>query len=74
VHRDVPISILDKGNSIPQKLLDNISQPFFTTKSTGKGTGRYSCCLIILLAACGEISVETTEGEGSEFIIQLPLK
>ncbi len=47
---------------------------FFTTKPTGQGTGlglslSYD---IIIKAHGGEIKVETKEGEGAEFIIQLP--
>ena len=61
--------------NIPQKVLDKIFQPFFTTKPTGQGTGlglslSYD---IVTKAHGGELRVETREGEGSEFIIKLPL-
>ena len=51
-----------------------IFQLFFTTKPTGEGTGLgLSLSYDIIKAHGGEIKVETKEGEGSEFIIQLPL-
>jgi signal transduction histidine kinase len=68
------IKIKDNGNGILQKVVDKIFQPFFTTKPTGQGTGLgLSLSYDILKAHGGEIKVETKEGEGSEFIIQLPI-
>jgi signal transduction histidine kinase len=70
----VLISVKDNGNGIPQKVLDKIFQPFFTTKPTGQGTGLgLSLSYDIVKAHGGELKVETKEGEGSEFIIQLPV-
>ncbi len=67
------ISVSDNGNGIPQKIVDKIFQPFFTTKPTGQGTGLgLSLSYDIIKAHGGEIKVETKEGEGTEFIIQLP--
>jgi signal transduction histidine kinase len=69
----VLISVKDNGNGIPQKVLDKIFQPFFTTKPTGQGTGLgLSLSYDIVKAHGGEIKVETEEGEGTTFIIQLP--
>ncbi len=66
------ISVKDNGVGIPQKVVDKIFQPFFTTKPTGQGTGLgLSLSYDIIKAHGGEIKVETKEGEGSEFIIQL---
>ena len=68
----VEIKVSDNGNGIPQKVLDKIFQPFFTTKPTGQGTGLgLSLAYDIVRAHGGELKVETKEGEGSEFIIQL---
>ena len=66
------ICVKDNGNGIPQKVLDKIFQPFFTTKPTGQGTGLgLSLSYDIVKAHGGELKVETKEGEGSVFIIQL---
>jgi signal transduction histidine kinase len=68
------ISVRDNGNGIPRKVLDKIFQPFFTTKPTGQGTGLgLSLSYDIVKAHGGELKVETKEGEGSEFTIQLPI-
>ena len=70
----VEIKVTDNGNGIPQKILDKIFQPFFTTKSTGQGTGLgLSLSYDIVKAHGGELKVETKEGEGSEFIILIPV-
>jgi two-component system, NtrC family, sensor kinase len=71
----IEITVGDNGNGIPQKALDKIFQPFFTTKPTGKGTGlglsmSYD---IITKGHDGEIKVETKEGEGTVFKIILPV-
>ena len=68
----IEIFVRDNGNGIPQKIVDKIFQPFFTTKPTGQGTGLgLSLSYDIVKAHGGELKVETNEGEGSEFIIQL---
>jgi signal transduction histidine kinase len=77
---EVQIKVSDNGNGIPQKVLDKIFQPFFTTKPTGQGTGLgLSLAYDIVKAHGGELSVETKEGKGlpgeqpgTEFIILLP--
>jgi two-component system, NtrC family, sensor kinase len=70
----IEIKVNDNGNGIPQKVLDKIFQPFFTTKPTGQGTGLgLSLSYDIVKAHGGELKVETKEGEGSTFIIHLPL-
>ena len=71
----VLITVSDNGNGIPQKIVDKIFQPFFTTKPTGQGTGLgLSLSYDIVKAHGGEIKVESMEREGSKFIIQLPDK
>ena len=71
---EVLLTVQDNGNGIPQKVIDKIFQPFFTTKPTGEGTGLgLSLSYDIIKAHGGEIKVETKDGEGSEFIIQLPI-
>ena len=70
----IKISVADNGKGIPQKVLDKIFQPFFTTKPTGQGTGLgLSLAYDIVKAHGGELKVETKEEEGSEFIICLPI-
>ncbi|AYL99335.1 sensor histidine kinase [Mucilaginibacter celer] len=70
----VQITVEDNGTGIPQKVLDKIYQPFFTTKPTGQGTGlglsmSYD---IITKGHGGELKVETAEGQFARFIITLP--
>jgi signal transduction histidine kinase len=73
VGRAVEIKVSDNGGGIPQKVLEKIFQPFFTTKPTGQGTGLgLSLSYDIIKAHGGELKVETKEGGGSEFIIRLP--
>ena len=67
------IIVKDNGNGIPQKILDKIFQPFFTTKPTGQGTGLgLSMSYDIIKAHGGEVKVDTKEGEFTEFTIQIP--
>ncbi len=69
----IEISISDNGPGIPDAIKDKIFQPFFTTKPTGQGTGLgLSLSYDIVKAHEGEISVQSAEGEGSEFKIYIP--
>jgi len=73
LNNNIEISIKDNGNGIPQKILDKIFQPFFTTKPTGLGTGLgLSLAYDIGKAHGGEVEVDSKDGEGSEFRIYLP--
>jgi signal transduction histidine kinase len=70
----IELTVSDNGNGIPEKIKDKIFNPFFTTKPTGQGTGLgLSLSYDIIKAHGGEIKVETKEGEGSTFIIKLPV-
>jgi two-component system, NtrC family, sensor kinase len=74
VDSKVLISVKDNGNGIPKDIVDKVFQPFFTTKPTGQGTGLgLSLAYDIIKAHGGQIKVETKQGEGSEFMIQLPI-
>jgi signal transduction histidine kinase len=74
INNKVEVSVKDNGSGIPQKVLDKIFQPFFTTKPTGQGTGLgLSLSYDIVKAHGGELRVETKEGEFSEFKIILKL-
>ncbi|MDQ6763752.1 MAG: ATP-binding protein [Bacteroidota bacterium] len=69
----VEIRVEDNGYGIPSSIKEKIFQPFFTTKPTGQGTGLgLSLAYDIIKVHGGEIKVETEEGEGTTFIIQLP--
>ncbi len=72
---EVEIVVKDNGSGIPDAIKDKIMQPFFTTKPAGEGTGlglslSYD---IIVKAHKGHININSKEGEGSEFIITLPV-
>ena len=70
----IELTVSDNGNGIPAAIKEKIFQPFFTTKPTGQGTGLgLSLSYDIVKAHGGELKVETKEGEGSKFIITLPL-
>jgi two-component system NtrC family sensor kinase len=70
----VMITVKDNGKGISDKIKDKIFQPFFTTKPTGQGTGLgLSLSYDIVKAHGGDLRLETKEGEGTEFIILLPV-
>ncbi len=73
INDKIEIRVTDNGNGIPQKIIEKIFQPFFTTKPAGQGTGLgLSLSYDIVKAHGGELKVETKENKGTEFIIQLP--
>ncbi len=71
---EVRISVKDNAAGIPQKIVDKIFQPFFTTKPSGQGTGLgLSLSYDVVKSHGGELKVETKENEGTEFTIILPI-
>jgi two-component system NtrC family sensor kinase len=71
----VIIKVKDNGIGIPDAVKEKIMQPFFTTKPTGEGTGLGLSLTydMVVKGHGGSIQVNSVEGEGSEFIIILPL-
>jgi signal transduction histidine kinase len=71
----IEIKVEDNGSGIPQNIIDKIFQPFFTTKPAGQGTGLGLSLAydIITKEHNGSIKVESKEGEGTKFIIHLPV-
>ncbi len=73
VNGSVEVTVKDNGNGIPQRIMDKIFQPFFTTKPTGQGTGLgLSLAYDIVKAHGGELLVEIKREDGTVFTIQLP--
>ncbi len=71
----IRISILDQGVGIPDELSGNIMNPFFSTKPRGTGTGLgLSISHGIIVNHGGNIRIESTEGEFTNVIIELPVK
>jgi two-component system sensor histidine kinase HydH len=67
------LTIEDNGVGIPEKDLNQIFDPFFSTKEQGSGLG-LSIVYKLVEGHQGEIKVESKEGEGTKFIIYLPQK
>ena len=71
--KSVFVSIKDSGCGIPAENLSDIFEAFFTTKEEGKGTGLgLSICKDIVSKHNGEISVDSTVGEGTTFTVSIP--
>lgn len=69
------ITITDNGGGIPSTIIDQIFNPYFTTKKEngGSGIGLYICDAIIRTKMGGSIMASTTD-DGTQFTITLPLK
>lgn len=72
----VEITVSDTGCGIPESIKDRICDPFFTTKEVGKGTGQGLSMAhhTIVEKHGGALKIDSTEGEGSTFTIELPLE
>ena len=67
------VDIIDTGQGIPRDRLDQIFQPFFTTKKAGRGTGLgLAIAAETIRAHGGEMAVESEPGKGSRFTVTLP--
>lgn len=70
----ISIRFTDTGSGIPQEIIHKIFDPFFTTKPTGMGTGLgLAVSYGIVKDHDGEIRVESNPGQGSAFIVELPV-
>jgi PAS domain S-box-containing protein len=70
----VVISFADNGTGIPEDIQQSIFEPFFTTKEVGKGTGQgLALARAVLEKHGGAIEVRSAVGEGTEFILRLPI-
>lgn len=71
---DIVVKIADTGKGMSQEILGKIFDPFFTTREPGEGIGlglAMSCNIVRRFS--GDITVNSEEGRGTEFIVTLPL-
>ncbi len=75
VNNQVVIIVADNGIGMTDEIKAKIFQPFFTTKPTGQGTGLGLSLAydIVTKGHGGTIEVESVEGEGSTFVVKLPM-
>ena len=75
IDNQVVIAIKDNGTGMSEATKAKIFQPFFTTKPTGQGTGLGLSLAydIITKGHGGTIECESVEGEGTTFIVKLPI-
>jgi two-component system NtrC family sensor kinase len=70
----IELRFMDNGPGIPEEELYHILDPFYTTKEPGDGTGLgLSVCYRIIEGLGGSISAQSSVGEGTTVIIDLPL-
>jgi PAS domain S-box-containing protein len=72
----IRIEVEDNGPGMSEMVRKRVFEPFFTTKEVGKGTGLGLSVsyFIITNNHQGTMSVESVEGKGTRFIIELPIK
>ncbi|MGL4503819.1 MAG: ATP-binding protein [Planktothrix sp.] len=72
---NVTIKISDNAGGMAEEILNNLFEPFFTTKPVGKGTGigLSICKNIVMEKHQGSLQCISTPGEGTEFIIEIPI-
>jgi two-component system, NtrC family, sensor kinase len=75
IDNQIDIKVKDNGLGMPESVRAKVFHPFFTTKPTGQGTGLGLSLAydIVTKGHGGTFEVVSTEGVGSEFIIQLPI-
>ncbi len=72
--RAIQLRFSDNGPGIPQKIINRIFDPFFSTKDVGEGTGLgLSICFGIILEHKGQIHAENNPDGGATFVINLPI-
>ena len=72
--KNIQVSIKDNGKGMSPEVAEHIFEPFYTTKDVGKGTGLgLSISYGIIKEHDGEIVVKSNEGEGTEFVITMPV-
>lgn len=67
------LSVIDTGTGIPDHILAKIFEPYFTTKEKGSGLG-LTLVFKIIREHGGDISVTTKEGEGTRFVMTIPIR
>jgi two-component system, NtrC family, sensor kinase len=75
-NNQITIKIADNGVGIPTPIIDKLFDPFFTTKSIGKGTGLGLSIShqIITERHHGQITCFSTLGQGTEFVVTIPVQ
>ncbi|MEW8328255.1 MAG: ATP-binding protein [Candidatus Thiodiazotropha sp.] len=72
----VEVRVADTGTGIPEEVQASVFNPFFTTKDVGSGTGQGLAIAqdIVVVKHQGELYFETEEGNGTTFVMRLPVQ